>query len=166
MSVKVCHLTSVHPIDDVRIFVKECTSLAAYGFDVTLIACGDTAFEDTKNGVKRISLCIPVNNRLQRMIKRPKAVYKRALEVNADIYHFHDPELLPIGKKLKKKGKKVVYDVHEDLPNDILVKEWIPILFKKDLFHYIKNNRTLLCPTIRWCCYSYQSNKKSSSTNK
>jgi hypothetical protein len=103
---KICHLTTVHSIDDVRIFVKECTSLADYGFDVTLIACGDTVFEDTKNGVKRISLFIPVKNRLQRMTKRTKAIYKRALKVNADIYHFHDPELLPIGRKLKKNGEE------------------------------------------------------------
>ena len=54
MSNKVCHLTSVHFIDDVRIFEKECISLAANGFDVTLIACDDTAIEDTVNGVKRI----------------------------------------------------------------------------------------------------------------
>jgi glycosyltransferase involved in cell wall biosynthesis len=131
MEVKICHLTSVHSIDDVRIFVKECTSLASNGFNVTYIACGDTAFEDTKNGVKRISLCIPVNNHLQRMTKRTKAVYKKALSINADIYHFHDPELLPIGKKLKKRGKKVIYDAHEDLPYDILVKEWIPNYLRK-----------------------------------
>jgi glycosyltransferase involved in cell wall biosynthesis len=131
MDTKICHLSSVHSIDDVRIFVKECTSLAANGFNVTLIACGDTAFEDIKNGVRRISLCIPVNNHFQRMTKRTKAVYKRALKVNADIYHLHDPELLRIGKKLKKKGKKVIYDAHEDLPNDILLKQWIPNYLRK-----------------------------------
>ena len=92
---KVCHLTSVHSIDDGRIFRKECTSLAANGFDVTLIAFGENSFEDIKNGVKRISLNLPVKNRLQRFFKRSKTIYKKALDIDADIYHFHDPELLP-----------------------------------------------------------------------
>lgn len=144
--IKICHITTVHQIDDVRIFVKQCTGLANKGFDVTLIACGDKAFEDIENGVKRISLYIPVKNRYQRMTKRTKAVYKKALEVNADLYHFHDPELLPIGLKLKKKGKKVIYDAHEDLPNDVLVKTWISkllrpllsILIKKVEHYYVR----------------------------
>jgi len=131
MQKKVCHLTSVHSIDDGRIFRKECTSLAANGFDVTLIACGNESFEEIKNGVKRISLNVPVKNRLQRFFKRSKAVYKKALEVNADIYHFHDPELLPLGLKLKRKGKKVIYDSHEDLPRQISYKSWIPEILKK-----------------------------------
>lgn len=148
---KICHLTSVHPIDDVRIFVKECISLATNGFDVTLIACGDNAFEDIKNGVKRISLCVPVKNRLQRMIRRSKAVYQKALEIDADIYHFHDPELLPIGVKLKRKGKKVVYDSHEDTPVLIRSRLWIPAIVRGSisfLFKKYENKIAKECDAI------------------
>ncbi len=91
----VCHLTSVHPVEDVRIFHKECVSLAKHGFDVTLVACGEPAYKQNKNGVNVVSLDVPVKNRFERMTKRTRAVYKKALEVDADIYHFHDPELLP-----------------------------------------------------------------------
>jgi len=41
---------------------------------------------------------------------------KKALEVDAEVYHFHDPDLLFLALKLKKKGKKVIYDVHENYP--------------------------------------------------
>ncbi len=37
----VVHVTAVHPTHDVRIFGKECRSLAANGFDVTLMGPGD-----------------------------------------------------------------------------------------------------------------------------
>ncbi len=145
---KVCHLTSVHPIDDVRIFVKECTSIAANGYDVTLIACGETAFEDIESGVKRISLNIPVKNRLQRIIKRPKEIYKKALQVNADIYHFHDPELLPIGLKLRKRGKKVIFDSHEFYGEQIREKQYIPGILRNVVANIFMKYEAYVCKRI------------------
>ncbi len=45
----------------------------------------------------------------------------------ARIYHFHDPEVLPIGLLLKAlTGAKIIYDIHEDYGKSILMKEWIP----------------------------------------
>lgn len=145
---KICHLTSVHPIEDIRIFAKECVSLASNGFDVTLIACGETAFEDVKNGVKRISLNVAVKNRVQRMIKRTSAVYNKALEIDADIYHFHDPELLPIGLKLKRKGKKVIFDSHEFYGEQILYKQYIPFLLRKIIAMAYMSYEKYVCKRI------------------
>lgn len=121
---KICHLTSAHPDGDVRIFHKECVSLAKAGFDVSLILPNTTS--RIENGVNIISFESNYKSRKERMTKTVKEVLQYALALNADVYHLHDPELLKIVKVLKQKNKKIVYDVHEDLPRQILSKHWIP----------------------------------------
>lgn len=126
---KVCHITTVHKVNDVRIFHKQCCSLKKNGFSVSLIA--PNTQEKEKGGIKIIGLLPIKESRIYRIFKLSKIAYQLAIETNADIYHFHDPELLRIGLKLRKKGKKVIYDAHEDLPRQILTKHWInPVLRK------------------------------------
>lgn len=119
---KICHLTTVHPPFDTRIFHKEAKSLAKAGYSVTLIARHDK--EEIIDGVKIIPLKAP-RNRIVRMTKTLLECYHKAVKVDADLYHFHDPELIFVGWLLKKKGKKVIYDVHEDVSKDIINKYWI-----------------------------------------
>lgn len=121
--VKVCHMTSVHNSNDVRIFKKECTSLAKDGYDTYLVAPGENREE---NGVHVIGVGQSSGGRILRMTALSKKVYKTALAVDADIYHVHDPELLPYGVKLKRKGRQVVFDSHENTLEQIREKAWIP----------------------------------------
>ena len=120
---KICHLTSVHSKFDTRIFYKECKTLVNAGYLVTLVVQNNK--DEVVDGVQIMGIKTP-KNRQERILKTTKQVYKRALECNADIYHFHDPELIPVGLKLKRKGKMVIYDAHEDVPSQILSKHWIP----------------------------------------
>ena len=133
---KVCHLTSVHPLLDTRIFYKECISLSKAGYDVSVIVAGET--NKTVENIKVYGVSRDSNSRFYRMFYTVKKVYKKAIEVDADIYHFHDPELLPVGKKLIKKGKKVIYDTHEDLPLQILTKHWLPVIIRKPLSYFVE----------------------------
>lgn len=112
-SVKVCHLASLHKMNDMRIFEKECKSLAKGGFDVTLIGFGPSAKTETIDGVRCISLFCPIKNNFEILSKRNKMSLEAALKVDAEIYHLHEPELLPVGMKLKRKGKTVIFDSHE-----------------------------------------------------
>ena len=131
-------MTSAHPRYDPRILEKECTSLARAGFQVNLVV-NDKKADETINGVNIISTGMTFSGRKARMTKGAKAVYKKALELNADIYHFHDPELLPYGLKLAKAGKHVVYDSHEDCYKQISIKTYIPGIIRKPVAKFFLN---------------------------
>ncbi|MCK4679162.1 MAG: glycosyltransferase [Bacteroidales bacterium] len=118
-----CHLTSVHNRFDTRIFVNEIPSLASEGFEVCAIVADGKGDEERKNF--NIYDVGKPKTRFHRILFTTKRVYKKALEVDAKAYHLHDPELLLIAKKLKKRGKKVIYDAHEDVPRQIVNKHWI-----------------------------------------
>lgn len=119
---KVCILTSVHMPFDGRVFHKEARSLAKAGYDVTLIARHDK--EEVVDGVRVLPLP-EAKSRLQRMTKVTRRLYRLAVREDADVYHFHDPELMIVGLRLKRRGKKVIWDAHEHYPNSILDKYYI-----------------------------------------
>src|SRR5690606_2513909 len=133
-------------ISDTRVFYKECSSLAAAGYDVTLIINTDNG-DEVRNGVRIRSLSKSTGGRFARMMRRPIEVFRMARQEDAQIYHFHDPELIPVGVALKVIGKRVVYDAHEHVAKQILSKGWLPRLLRSPL--------SLGYRALEWLCVNF-----------
>jgi glycosyltransferase involved in cell wall biosynthesis len=129
---KIIHLTTVHGRYDVRIFHKQCRSIAAHGYGVTLVV-QDGKGDENSDGVSIIDLGFPPSGRVWRIVLSPWRAYRLLRKMPADIIHFHDPELMLAGFLLKKGKHHVIYDAHEDVPRDILSKYWIPAGLRKVL---------------------------------
>lgn len=139
---KVCHMTSAHAPEDERVFFKEAMSLAANGYETYLVARGKS-YE--KNGVHIIGAGDLPKSRRKRMTEGAKKVYEAAKALDADLYHFHDPELLPYGLKLKREGKKVIFDSHEDTAQQVMEKTWIPALIRIPMYHAFNGYQKHVC---------------------
>jgi glycosyltransferase involved in cell wall biosynthesis len=127
---KVVHVSSVHPHDDVRVFVKECRSLAASGHSVVYIVSAQA--DEVIDGVQ-IRALRASKGRFRRVLNTALQAYRKAAAEKADIYQFHDPELIPlmVWLKLRQPRAKVIYDTHEDMPGSIRAKHWIPTRLRK-----------------------------------
>lgn len=127
---RVVHICTVHNWNDVRIFQKQCVSLAKSGYDVHFIV------SKGPEGLHQGVTIHPINShktRFSRMTKNAYLAVRKALELNGDIYVIHSPELLPLAFFFHFSRKKVVYDVHEDYGTQIQQKYYLPRFSRKIL---------------------------------
>lgn len=120
--IRICHVSTAHQADDDRIFLKECRSLAAAGYEVFYVV--QASAEAVIDGVTIVPLKQRAG-RISRMLIGPWEAFFKVLGTKSRIVHLHDPELLPMTFWFWLARKKVVFDSHEHVSNQILSKEWI-----------------------------------------
>ena len=127
--IRVVHMTTAHARNEVRVFLKECCSLASAGYEVHLLVADGLGA--AVSGQVTIHDAGRVRGRFQRMLVLPWRMLLLARSLHARVYHFHEPELLLIALFLQLSGARVIYDSHEDVPRAILSREWIGLRLRR-----------------------------------
>jgi glycosyltransferase involved in cell wall biosynthesis len=120
-AVRVMHLSVVHKQDEPRIYERECRTLAGAGYDVVYLAPGTTDGRD-EHGVRVMPL--PVRVRARRWMDSGE-VLAALYDLRPHVLHVHDPELLTLFPLLPF-VPRLVYDMHDYVPEQVLAKEYIP----------------------------------------
>jgi glycosyltransferase involved in cell wall biosynthesis len=144
---RIAIVTSIHPDYDPRIW-KHAVSLANRGYEIHLICPWPERPENTLPNLvflnfKRVKL------RILRPFLVPVRVLAKLLPVlsKVDIVHFHDLDLLP-WLAIVSARKPVVYDIHENYPDEMLVRHWIPDLLRWPLYHAVKIGQNMFARII------------------
>ena len=91
--------------------LREVLTLVKAGYVVELIAVRGTPLQP-EAGVD-LYLFEPAQRRIRQRLVLTWRIGARAVRYSRDMFHFHDPDLLPVGVLLRLLGRQVVYDVHE-----------------------------------------------------
>ena len=153
MPMRIVHISSVHPWKDPRIFLKQCCSIAAQGFDVHLLT--PDSLNEVREGVQLHRVWNQDPAKLKKSIFaklfRPAKLFKMARNLKPDVIHFHDPELIPWALIHRMLGYTTVYDIHEDNKTVIRHRNYIPGPLKgllSFLIGWIEGLAHMLMPTV------------------
>jgi glycosyltransferase involved in cell wall biosynthesis len=135
----IIHFTTVHPRDDSRIRSKQVATLAqAFGTDVSLFVQDGLGDEiDPKDGYRVVDTG-PRLRRIPRMIIGGWRMMRAVARARPAVAHFHDPELLPWAMLLRLLGIKIIYDVHEDMPEQVKHNPGLPRLAQRILPPFVR----------------------------
>jgi glycosyltransferase involved in cell wall biosynthesis len=143
---RVAHLTSAHPRDDIRVLLKQCCSLSKAGFETHLIVA-DGLGDQVVKGVQIHDVGAP-GGRLDRMFHASRRVADRALELGAEVCHLHDPELLLHAMRLQRAGRAVIFDAHEDVPRQLLGKHYLGLIMRRILSWVFARFERFVCSRL------------------
>jgi len=123
-------ISTVYPALDARIFYREALALRDHGYDVTVFG---VCKEDARVEGVSVRAIGGSHGRFDRMAMSGYRGLRAVLAERGDVYHFHDPELLPVALADKWLLRwRVVYDAHEDVTL-ITLKDWIPGWLKRPM---------------------------------
>ena len=119
---RVLHLSVVHKPDDPRIYERECRTLAEAGYEVMYLVPGA---EPGRDDAGVILAPLPERGRSTRFLSSVE-ITKALRTLRPDVLHVHDPELLTLFPAAKAVVPRLVYDMHEYVPEAVAGKPYIP----------------------------------------
>lgn len=122
---KYCFFSSMPKNVQEIVQYRQAKSLIEDGFEVFNVV-SDIKDDEYENGVKIISCGYKAKNYVQRLINAPWKLYKKLLQVDADIYHTVCIDQLLLCWLLKRKGKKIIVELQEDHPYSLYWKSQKP----------------------------------------
>lgn len=145
---RIAIVTSIHSDFNVRIW-KHATAVAAAGHEVHLVCPWAVSEGEVRDGVTLHPFKRP-GKRWQRLWQIPSRVLPRVLRLapRVDLIHFHDLDLLPLLGPLAL-YRPMVYDVHENYPEEMLVKWWLPTPLRAPASFLTKWGQFLLALLVR-----------------
>jgi len=144
---RVAHVTTVHPRGDLRILRKECVTLSENGLSVSLIVADGHGDANVSN-VNVRDIGRRSASRIKRALFDTFKAMREALKQKPAVIHIHDPELLLAVWLPLLRGVPVVYDIHEDTRNQILIKKYIPAAARKTLSRLFGCFEDFICRRI------------------
>jgi glycosyltransferase involved in cell wall biosynthesis len=128
----IVHLSTVHPRSDIRICNKEVATLhRRFGDQVAAMFADGLGDSRVAGSAPIYDLGVLSGRRFKRALFGTIRAWRRLRHMKAQVVHFHDPELIPLGLALRAAGARVIYDVHEDVPQQIMSKHWIPFYLRR-----------------------------------
>ena len=116
MSKHICFVNSIFGREDALIVYRQGKSLVEAGYEVSYTVFDDKP-DEVKEGIAIHSLGAGMTDAKSRFLKRPKIIREFLKNHHADVYQISEPEPLQVGLYLKRKGKKVVYNLREWYPD-------------------------------------------------
>jgi glycosyltransferase involved in cell wall biosynthesis len=129
--IRIVQLTTVHHREDTRIALRECPELAKIWGPELILVVSDGKGNGFQGNVRIVDVGKPAGGRIGRAILGGMLAFRTVRRHKPECLHFHDPELIPVGILCKMMGLRVVYDVHEWVPTQIMRKYWLPVILRR-----------------------------------
>lgn len=134
-----CFITGLYSRYDVLMFERQGKSLVEAGFKVTYIVC-DNLPNEIKEGISIVSTGYSPKNRIDRFLNTKKILLEYINRIDADVYQISDPELISLVVPLRRKNKKVIFNLREYYPDMIKSKPYIPKIFRGLVSYFYSQN--------------------------
>lgn len=107
---KICFVSSMHDWNDDRIFERAALGLASLGHEVIYVSPAEKDMKVEGVFIK----AIPKRNRFKKHLFGPFEAFRQMKKIEADLYHFYNPNMMWMMRRWAKKGHAVFIDIHEN----------------------------------------------------